>query len=321
MTEGRAFAAMVSSPSSRPTPSSSSSSSSSSSPSSTALAPSPSALQQLWSFLPFSFSSSSPSSLSHSSSSEKSTPPHTRACRSYCCHTPSASSFGLDSTQPQPRSNLRPKNYYSKRQRFMSNQPLGSHYQSSASSASHSDSGSDRDETRSSNSTTTRAQRSGSGAAWTAASQASHLQRRSSPTAHVYTPPTTTTTTTAPSDRCSEGAFSSQDSYKSSNSSRSSSSSHSHSDSSSTDNRVHSRQSSNKLGLVTEDATPAGRVSDRHLAVVGHGLVAAPDLRRLCGPDRHHLPARRLSLVGQARPPQQPRLVQRDEMHGRVHWR
>ncbi|KAF9576747.1 Insulin-induced protein 2 protein [Mortierella alpina] len=236
---------MVSSASSRPTPSSSSSSSS---PSSTALAPSPSALQQLWSFLPFSFSSSSspssPSSLSHSSRSE-STPPHKRACRSYCCQTLSASSFSLDSTQQQPRSNLRPKNYYSKRQRFMSNPPLGSHYHSSASSASHSDSGSERDETRPKNMATTRSHRSGSGSGLgssaATASQPSHLHRRFSPTTQTFTPPSA-----APSNQCSEKAISSNDYYKFSSSSSSSS------NSSGTDSRTHSRQSSNKLGLVTE---------------------------------------------------------------------
>ncbi|KAF9896875.1 hypothetical protein BX616_006581, partial [Lobosporangium transversale] len=123
--------------------------------------------EQLWSYIPFlsslsypSKSSSSPSSSSSPNSSaysSRSTSPSpnssrsssscsTRTCLSYCCSTSSDLQYKSLSAQPriQPLAtfNLRPKNYYSKRQRFMSSRSRIH----STSSVSHSDIGSDKDE-------------------------------------------------------------------------------------------------------------------------------------------------------------------------------
>ncbi|KAI7819614.1 insulin-induced protein-domain-containing protein [Gamsiella multidivaricata] len=162
MTESRAFAAMVSSPTkggltSAPSKSASSFRFPTSLPTTTSSSPSasldthasPSTFQQLLSYLPFLSSSSS----SRSTPSINSSRPHTssrpccsaRTCLSYCCSTPETLK-SFSHSGPSSTVNLRPKNYYSKRQRFISSSQHAHSMFLPTSSASHSDSGSDRDE-------------------------------------------------------------------------------------------------------------------------------------------------------------------------------
>lgn len=142
-----------------------------------------SALEHLWSYIPFLSPPSSGRSTPVRNALETSTSRascSTRRCLSYCCCTTSEPLKLSPQSRPSSTLHLRPKSY--KRHRIMSATHPAHSSHSSTSSASQSDSGSDKDEQ--------------SGSLKTSAHRRTRIPSTNDPTNTVATTTTTTTTTT-----------------------------------------------------------------------------------------------------------------------------